>query len=79
MKRFIPFFVLMVAALGIAGCGNGPAHAENVTAQIKSMSPEDRFALIRDNTGMSRPMKERAIDDLPVSEEQKSAWKAELK
>ncbi|MFN3730011.1 MAG: hypothetical protein ACK4XJ_09895 [Fimbriimonadaceae bacterium] len=78
MKKAI--VLLAIVTVGMVGCAdNGPAHAENVTEQIQKMKPEDRFELIKSNTGMSIQMKDKAIDGLPVSEEQKQAWKDELR
>jgi len=80
MKHFSLALLALIAAVGMVGCAsNGPAYAEDVTAQIKALPPEQRFNLIKSAGGMSRQMKEKAIDDLKVSEDQKTKWKAELK
>lgn len=72
--------LLALFSLGLVGCSdNGPAYGENVSEQIQNMKPEDRFELIKTNTGMSIQMKDKAIDGLPVSEEQKQVWKDELR
>lgn len=75
MKNFTLFAIMLI----VVGCsGNGPAHGEDVTAKIKAMPAEDRFKLIKEAGGMSPAMKEKAIDELPVSLEQKATWKADL-
>jgi hypothetical protein len=79
MKAVLQSIALIGVAVFAIGCAsNGPAHAEDVTAQIKAMPPEKRFELIKSGGGMSPQMKAKAIDELPVSEEQKSKWKAEI-
>lgn len=72
-------YLLLLALIVVMGCsGNGPAHGEDVTAKIKAMPAEERFELIKKTGGMSPQMKKKAIDDLPVSDDQKAAWKKEL-
>lgn len=79
MQKILVALVVAAGAATLIGCNdNGPAHAENVTKQIQSMPAEDRFQMIKENTGMSPQMKEAAIDNLPVSDEQKAKWKQEL-
>lgn len=72
---------LAIASLGItAGCAdNGPATGENVAADFQKLPAEERFATIKSNTGMGLAMKDAAIDGLPVSQEQKAAWKKEIR
>lgn len=72
---------LAIASLGFAaGCAeNGPATGENVAAEFQKLPAEERFAAIKVNTGMGLAMKDAAIDQLPVSQEQKAAWKKEIR
>ena len=62
----------------LTACGNGPDTGQDVVNQVQNMKPEERFELIKNNTGMSYQMKAQAIDNLPVSDEQKKTWKDEL-
>jgi hypothetical protein len=78
MKKFLILIPLAAGVLMATGCGNGTPEAENVTAKIQSLPAEERFKLIKENTGMSPQMKEVAIDNLPVDQTQKDAWKKEL-
>lgn len=79
MKKLSVILVGVVSLLLVGCADNGPAHGENVTEKIKQMDPADRFKLIKENTGMGIPMKEKAIDGLPVDEAQKEAWKKEVR
>ena len=76
MKKTLPLFLGLFVLVG-CGSGNGPAYGEDVTAKIKAMPAEERYKLIRDNPGLSPQMKSTAIDELPVSDDQKQKWKAE--
>lgn len=78
MKKLFILIPLAAGVLMATGCGNGTPEAENVTAKIQSLPAEERFKLIKENTGMSPQMKEVAIDNLPVDQTQKDAWKKEI-
>jgi hypothetical protein len=79
--RQILIAALAAASFGVlSGCAeNGPAHGESVTSQIQSMPADQRFQMIKQNTGMSLPMKDKAIDNLPVPDDQKAKWKEEIR
>jgi hypothetical protein len=79
MNRIVIALTLLGSLMTGIGCGEPKGHGELVVEQVQKMPPEQRFQLIKENTGMSWPMKEQAIDNLPVSDEQKAAWKAELR
>ena len=79
MKQFSLAILALISGLWGAGCAsNGPAYGEDVTAQIKALPAEQRYQLIKTAGGMSKAMKEKAIDELTASDEQKAKWKAEL-
>lgn len=80
MKKFLIAGLILASFGALTGCNdNGPATGEDVAAKIKSMPAEERFKLIKANTGMGLAMKDRAIDELPVDAEQKAAWKKEIR
>lgn len=73
--------ILVAAALAatlLPGCSE-PRPAEDITKQIQAMPADQRFAMIKNDKVMSPSMKDIAIDNLPVSDEQKKAWKAEIR
>lgn len=78
MKNTILILTICLFAFNLAGCGNGPDTGQDVVNQVQNMKPEERFELIKNNTGMSYQMKAQAVDNLPVSDEQKKTWKEEL-
>lgn len=69
-----------VAVIAIlAGCAQ-TAPADDAIQQINRMSAQERFEqIIKPNTGMSLEMKDSAIDQLDATDEQKTAWKAEIR
>lgn len=81
MINRILFIGLLTISLGLlGGCSdNGPATGENVAAEFQKLPAEERFEAIKANTGMGTAMKDAAIDNLPVSQEQKDAWKKEIR
>lgn len=80
MNKILIAGLILVSLGAMTGCNdNGPATGEDVAAKIKAMPAEERFKLIKVNTGMGLAMKDRAIDELPVDAEQKAAWKKEIR
>jgi hypothetical protein len=80
MNKILIAGLILVSFGALTGCNdNGPATGEDVAAKIKAMPAEERFKLIKVNTGMGLAMKDKAIDELPVSAEQKAAWKQEIR
>jgi len=83
LTRILVIAVAVVGSILMSGCSgsgqesHGPA--DDANAQIKSMKPEERFKLIKEQTALSLQQKEIAVDNLPVSDEQKTKWKEELR
>lgn len=84
--KFTRILVIAMAVVGsifMSGCSgsgqesHGPA--DDANAQIKAMRPEDRFKMIKEQTALSLEQKEIAVDNLPVSDDQKTKWKEELR
>lgn len=77
--KFINILVVAVSAAFLgAGCSE-PRPAEDVTKQIQALPADQRFAMIKSDKVMSLSMKDIAIDNLPASDDQKKAWKAEIR
>lgn len=61
------------------GCNEPPAEAYSATEKIKALPPEQQYDMIKDNPGLNLPMKERAIQALKTTEEQKQKWLEEVR
>ncbi len=70
---------LLCGSTLLVGCGEPPSEAYSATDKIKSLPAEEQYALIKDNPGLNLPMKERAINALPTTQEQKDKWLAEVR
>ncbi|MFM9872548.1 MAG: hypothetical protein ACKVQS_03665 [Fimbriimonadaceae bacterium] len=79
MKKIAIGIGVTLLMLVAVGCGEPEPEAYNATEKIKSMPAEEQYKLIKDNPGLSYPMKERAINALPTTDEQKQKWLEEVK
>jgi hypothetical protein len=78
MKKALLFAAATLALLAV-GCDGGEPEAYSASEKIKSLPAEEQYALIKDNPGLNLPMKERAINALPTTEEQKQKWLEEVR
>jgi hypothetical protein len=79
MKQILVSLAILGTCLTVGGCSEAEAPSNDVNAKIKAMPAEERFKLIRDNTGMGPMQKSMAIDNIEsASAEQKAKWKQEL-
>lgn len=79
MKNSIILIALLSFSAVLSGCGEPPSEAYSATEKIKALPPEEQFDLIKDNPGLNFQMKERAIQSLNTTEEQKQKWIEEVK
>jgi hypothetical protein len=79
MKKILLITLALISLIAIIGCNEPPSEAYSATEKIKALPPEEQFDLIKDNPGLNLPMKERAIEALKTTEEQKQKWLEEVR
>ncbi|MBL8088646.1 MAG: hypothetical protein JNM85_11325 [Chthonomonas sp.] len=71
--------ILLGSVLGVAGCAKDANPAEDVNAQIQALPAEERFQMIKNDTVLTLEQKDIAVDNLPITDQQKTDYKAKLR
>ncbi len=75
--RYFSIIAIAIAVVSVTGCEQTPS-GDEVNAKIRAQPPEQRFNNLK-TAPLSLPEKDASIDGLPVTDEQKQKWKAELR